>query len=102
MADNEGGMRVGNRVKVELELECIFFPHDSGGSMTFRYEDCIARVSDEEREIGFIGGGIGGQLVLTIEGQEGFLILQTNARQQWEAIMSALTDQYGIKPGRAF
>jgi len=53
-------MKVGDKLKVELELVCVCSPHSDKGSMFLRSDDAIARVSDEGREIGDIGGGIGG------------------------------------------
>ena len=91
-------MNVGDKLKVEMELECISSPAQDKGSLCFRFADCIARATnDEGDEVGSVGGAISGSLYIDFAMEGRSLVLLGGSAMQWNAVVRALRDQYGVE-----
>jgi len=90
-------MKVGDRLNIALELECLFAPGCGSGKAPMRISGCYAKVTDDYgRELGTVGGEVGARFGATLSTKAGTLYLSCPVVEQWEAIISALESQYGI------
>lgn len=93
-------MKVGDKIKIELEMECTMAPGAIKGRLWFRFADTIVKVTEGKggAQIGDIGGAMGGALLATVMLDGKGLTLMATVKDQWEAITKALLEQHGIVP----
>lgn len=92
-------IRVGDKLKIELELRCIRSPADSKGSLVFRIADSMATLKSEDEEFGSVGGAMGGNMYIDVKlpGEDRGIALLGGAAVQWNAVAKALKEQYGVE-----
>ncbi len=91
-------IRVGDKLKVELELNCISSPADSEGKLIMRIAGSDV-TNSEGRQIGSVGGSLAGSLYISLspKDEKGMsIILHCTAKEQWKVVTDALAEQYGI------
>lgn len=97
-------MKVGDRVKLTIELECIFAPGCSKGHMMMTFQDCLSDVNDGDERIGEVGGAMGGSLSFMFNRPDGMTLLRAVPKTQWDALALAMREQHGVdieaKPAR--
>jgi len=96
-------MKVGDKLKIEIEMECVFAPGCGTGKIYMRVAGNHAEVTDSDtgEQLGRIGGAIGGVFNATLCVDGGLLDLACDVEEQWRAVTVALKEQYGIEPGCA-
>ena len=90
-------IKIGDTLKVTIEMECICAPGPGQKFLLMRHADGIAEAKDGDKKIGEVAANMGCVLSMDRLTKDGDYAFKAGPRDLWAAFVQALEEQYGVK-----